>query len=54
LFEQYPTLTTREFAELSEISLHESEEKLEELSRQKEVNKYATKNGVLWVVRNKE
>ncbi len=48
LFAQYPTLTTREFAELSGTSKAEAEKTLEGLMSQKKLQQYNTKNGVLW------
>lgn len=48
LFGKYPTLTTREFAELSGLGMRQSEEILEKLVQQKELVKYSTKNGPLW------
>lgn len=48
LFAVYPTLTTREFSELSEKSPAESEETLEWLVKQNALTKLVTKNGILW------
>lgn len=48
LFEKYPTLTTREFATLTDLSPEQSQEALEQLVQQKELKKLATKNGPLW------
>jgi putative protein-disulfide isomerase len=49
LFSYYPTLTTREFSELSGLSKSESENLLQNLESQDQVAKRITKNGVLWV-----
>ncbi len=51
LFAKYPTLTCREFAELSDISFAEAEKVLDKLVEQKELTKLNTKNGALWVRR---
>lgn len=48
LFAQYPTLTSREFAELSGQSITEGEAVLTRLVQQKELIKLDTKNGPLW------
>ncbi|GAB4041688.1 DsbA family protein [Spirosoma gilvum] len=48
LFKVYPTLTTREFSELSDLSVQQSEEELESLTQQGELSKLVTKNGPLW------
>lgn len=52
LFAYYPTLTTREFAELSEVPFSVAEIMLEKLVADAELSKYVTKNGPLWI-RNK-
>ena len=52
LFENYPTLTTREFAELNESSFRQSEKALENLFQQNELTKLTTKNGTLWIRKN--
>jgi putative protein-disulfide isomerase len=49
LFEKYPTLTTREFAELSDISFKEAEDKLQKLRSEGTLNTLSTKNGLLWI-----
>lgn len=51
LFGSYPTLTTREFAELAEKSPEESEKELESLVQQGRVTKSDSKNGPVWVVK---
>ncbi|GAB3990489.1 protease adaptor protein SpxH [Spirosoma daeguense] len=48
LFAHYPTLTKKEFAELSGVSIQQSEQELENLVQQKELVKVNTKNGALW------
>jgi len=48
LFSKYPTLTTREFAELMELSIPEGESQLEKLDTDKKIMKFDTKNGPLW------
>lgn len=48
LFNHYPTLTTREFSELSGKSRPESEKQLQGLADKNELHKLVTKNGVLW------
>lgn len=48
LFATYPTLTSREFAELSGIPRGEVETSLEKLRETGELKKLETKNGVLW------
>lgn len=48
LFNHYPTLTTREFSELSGKSRPESEKQLQSLADNNELHKLVTKNGVLW------
>ena len=49
LFKKYPTLTTREFAELSDIAFKDVEVKLTKLSSEGKLKTLATKNGVLWI-----
>ncbi|WP_430974388.1 DsbA family protein [Sunxiuqinia rutila] len=48
LFDQFPTLTTREFTELSGQSREASEALLQQLADQQELEKTAIKSGVLW------
>ena len=50
LFSKYPTLTTREFAELMELSIQEGESQLEKLNVEEKIVKFDTKNGPLWKV----
>lgn len=49
LFAHYPTLTTREFAELSGIQLGEAETQLEKLVGDNKLSKLSSKNGPLWL-----
>ena len=48
LFEKYPTLTSREFAELSGIPRTEADVFLQTLQEAGELEKSESKNGVLW------
>ncbi|WP_110056744.1 DsbA family protein [Chitinophaga sp. S165] len=48
LFEVYPTLTLREFAELSEISFPDAEQQLTDLVKEKQLTVFETKNGAIW------
>ena len=50
LFSKFGTLTTREFAELSEQQIPEAEKQLTDLYKQGKLNKHNTKNGPLWLV----
>lgn len=52
LFGVFPTLTTKEFVELSELSRPESDEKLQALARQQKITPLISKNGILWKVIN--
>lgn len=49
LFAVYGSLTAKEFAELSGTPRTESEQVLDQLVEQKELEKLATKNGALWI-----
>ncbi len=49
LFAHYPTLTTREFAELSNISMPQAETTLKALAAQGHLQILPTKNGPLWM-----
>lgn len=51
LFTVYPTLTTREFSELSGRTKKDSETLLEKLLAEGTLRKMATKNGALWIVK---
>ncbi|NOT36878.1 MAG: DsbA family protein [Saprospiraceae bacterium] len=51
LFNKYPSLTAREFAELSDIPRNQSEAKLDELVTQGKLAKYKTKNGSIWYLK---
>jgi putative protein-disulfide isomerase len=48
LFAKYPSFTAREFAELSNITIAQSEHKLDELTALGKLTKLSTKNGALW------
>ena len=48
LFSKYPTLTAKEFSELSGTPRNESEKVLNELSNNGTLKKLTTKNGSIW------
>lgn len=48
LFSKYYTLTSREFAELSETQRNEADAYLQKLHEAGELDKVETKNGILW------
>jgi predicted DsbA family dithiol-disulfide isomerase len=48
LFAAYPTLTTREYAELADISIAEADKLLQKLLAEQNITAYRTKNGPLW------
>ena len=48
LFRHYPTLTSREYAELSGIGRQEAESTLSRLHEEGKLNKMDTKNGMVW------
>jgi putative protein-disulfide isomerase len=48
LFNLYPTLTTKEFAVIKDVSMSQAEQKLSELEAKGAVRKESVKNGVLW------
>lgn len=48
LFDRYPTLTQREFAELSDMPLPEAGQLLDKLTAEKTLYKISCKNGDLW------
>lgn len=50
LFSKYPSLTAKEFSELSGTPRGESESLLNELSKNKELEKLSTKNGAIWTL----
>jgi predicted HTH transcriptional regulator len=52
LFSKYPTLTAKEFSELSGNPRTESERMLNELSDNGKLEKFTTKNGSIWTVKN--
>jgi len=49
LFSHYPSLTTREFSELSGVLRQDSEAYLQNLSEQGHLSRIRTKNGDLWL-----
>lgn len=49
LFAIYPTLTTQEFAVLSNISFEKAFEKLQKLTQENKVSRKKYKNGDLWI-----
>src|SRR5690606_37990687 len=48
LFSKYPTLTAKEFTELSGVSRKESERWLDESTAKGKLTKHSTKNGAIW------
>lgn len=48
LFDKYPTLTAREFAELSDLSMAQSHDLLKNLSSENKLAEHVTKNGSIW------
>jgi predicted DsbA family dithiol-disulfide isomerase len=52
LFAKYPTLTAKEFSELSGMQRKESEEFLNHLTAKGNLEKFITKNGSLWKLKN--
>jgi putative protein-disulfide isomerase len=52
LFSKYPTLTTKEFAELSGLARADAEALLQKLADEEVLIKTATKNGDLWAKKN--
>lgn len=51
LFSQYPSLTSKEFAVLSETTVSQATKGLDELTNQGKLRKLDTKNGAIWMVR---
>lgn len=51
LFEEYPSLTAKEFAVLSDLKKIESEKILDDLFIKRKLEKLTTKNGSLWTVK---
>ncbi|MBL7818613.1 MAG: DsbA family protein [Saprospiraceae bacterium] len=49
LFNHYPTLTTKEFAVLSDTSTEQAKQVLNQLFDQQRLKKVDTKNGALWI-----
>ncbi len=54
LFAIYPTLTAKEFSELSGTPRAESEKVLNELASKEILEKFTTKNGAIWKLKNAE
>lgn len=52
LFTKYPSLTVKEFSELSGTPRTESEKLLNDLVTKDELEKYTTKNGSIWTSKN--
>ncbi len=52
LFSTYPTLTAREFSELSGTPRNESEKLLMELTASGQLDRFTTKNGAMWKSKN--
>ena len=52
LFAKYPTLTSREFAELVGIGRNDSDKHLEQIHKEGHLQKTETKNGMLWMRKN--
>ncbi|SKB68352.1 Predicted dithiol-disulfide isomerase, DsbA family [Salegentibacter holothuriorum] len=52
LFTQYESLTANEFSELSETHRNESEHILNELVEKELLEKFTTKNGAIWTIKN--
>lgn len=48
LFSKYPSLTAREFAELSDLSPEQGRQELDRLTDQGKLTKFTTKNGAIW------
>jgi putative protein-disulfide isomerase len=48
LFASYPTLTTRELAELADVSIAEADALLQKLADEQRISVYRSKNGPLW------
>ncbi len=48
LFAKYPTLTAREFTELSDLSPEQSGQELDRLTREGKLTRLMTKNGAVW------
>lgn len=49
LFATYPTLTTREFAELSDTPFREAEIVLQQLVKEGKLTSFVSKNGPIWI-----
>lgn len=53
LFNVYPSLTRREYSELSGMSKNESEKVLDKGTKEGELTKITTKNGDLWMIKKR-
>ena len=51
LFNYYPSLTAREFTELSGMPRKDSEQLLNDLTQQGILSKLETKNGAIWKIK---
>ena len=51
VFAKYPTLTAREFSELTGTPRNEAEKILNELTQKGELEKFTTKNGSIWRIK---
>ncbi|SFS73961.1 Predicted dithiol-disulfide isomerase, DsbA family [Zhouia amylolytica] len=52
IFLEYPTLTAKEFSELTETSREEAQKTLDEMTADGTLEKYTTKNGAIWKLIN--
>ena len=52
LFSKYPTLTAKEFSELSGTPRDESEQELNDLVVKDHLEKHTTKNGSIWIMKD--
>lgn len=52
LFSHYNSLTAKEFSELSSLNLKETNELLDNLTKENKLEKFTTKNGSIWYLKN--
>lgn len=52
VFSKYPSLTAREFSELTETPRNEAEKYLDSLITSGKLEKFTTKNGAIWTLKN--
>lgn len=52
LFSHYNSLTAKEFSELSSLNLNETNELLDNLTKENKLEKFTTKNGSIWYLKN--